>query len=328
MASSNSYNFVVTRDQLITDALLHVGAIGEGETPSANAVTETSRVLNMIAKLRAADGMPLWAMKRGVILPVTGVSSINTTSHIVQAGSYVETTISADEAAAQTTISITSGTGMTDSDQIGIELDDQTMHWTTISSGGGTTTPVIASALPSEASAGNKVYTYTASADRIARPLRVVNANILETTNDVRYEIDLEDHKDYFNLANPTQESVPNVLYYEATLGDNDASPDSATKWYGTFHLYPRFLGGDHVIEFSYQRPFQDFDSAGDHPDFPQEFYLPLMLELAAIIGVRYQLPIEERRALFNEAEIYRMEALATVAPEGSLTMQVDARRF
>src|SRR5687768_7788177 len=112
MATTNSYNFVVTRDQLITDALLNIQAIGEGETPSANAVTEAARLFNMLCKLRAADGMPLWAIKRGVILPVTGVSSVSTVSHIVQAGSYVETAISADEASGQTVLTVDSITGI------------------------------------------------------------------------------------------------------------------------------------------------------------------------------------------------------------------------
>src|SRR3990167_4718307 len=107
MSSSNSYNFSITRDQLITDALLYIGAIAENETPTAAAVSEAARLLNMIIKLRAADGMPLWALKRATILPETDVSSINTTGHIVS--SYVNTTISADEASAQTVLSVTDG---------------------------------------------------------------------------------------------------------------------------------------------------------------------------------------------------------------------------
>ena len=91
MAAPASYNFTVTRDNLITDSLLHSGAIGEGETPSANAVTEAARILNMLVKLRASEGMPLWMVRRGIILPVTEVSSINTTSHIVTV--YESTTI-------------------------------------------------------------------------------------------------------------------------------------------------------------------------------------------------------------------------------------------
>lgn len=323
MASTNSYNFAVTRDNLITDAMLHIQAIGEGETPSANSVTEAARILNMLVKLRAADGMPLWSLKRGVILPVTGVSSVNTVSHIVQAGSYVETKVNGAEAASQTVISVDSATGIAGSDQIGIELDDGTMHWTTVSSVSSNDI-TIASGLASAAADDSKVYAYTASSDRIPRPIRVIEANILETTDDISWEIDIEDRDDYYNLGSRTTASIPNMLYYDASLGDNTADPTSSTTWYGTFYIYPRFEGGDHLIEFTYQRPEQDFDAAGDHPGFPQEFYLPIMLELAALLGPRHNVPAKERATLFAEAEYYRKAALETIAPEGSTTIQPD----
>lgn len=324
MASSNSYNFVMTRDQLITDAMLHIGLIGEGVTPTANSVTEAARILNMIVKLRAADGMPLWSIKRATILPVTGVNTITNISHIVQAGSYVSTTLSAAEAASQTVLSVTLSTGMTAGDQVGIELDDDTMHWTTIVSVDSSTQITITTALASAAASGNYVHTYTASADRIPRPLRILNANIFEVTGSTRWDIDIEDHMDFYNLPSPTTASEPQFLYYEPTLGDATADPTSATTWYGKFHIYPRFSGGRSLIEFSYQRPFQDFDAASDNPDFPQEFYLPLLLELSALLGPRAGLSSEERKALFQEAKMYRDEALATIAPEGSYQLQPE----
>jgi hypothetical protein len=324
MASTNSFDFVVTRDQIITDAHLHIGAIGEGETPSANQVTEAARMLNMIVKLRAADGMPLWALKRASILPNSSVSSMTNISHVVSF--YDSTTISADEAAAQTSISITAAGTIADSDVIGIELDDGTMHWTTVSSGGGTTTVVIASGLPSAAASGNRVYAYTASADRIRRPLRVIEANVKEVSSSSQWSIEVITRNEYYSHGNLTSEGVPNVLYYEPGLGSAVADPTSATTWYGTFYFYPRFSSGDHVIEFTYQRPFADFDAASDHPDFPQEFYLPLTLELAALLGPKFGVPIQERARLFTEAAAYREEALATVAPEGSLRIVPDFR--
>jgi hypothetical protein len=322
MTSSNSYNFSVTRDNLITDALLYIGAIAESETPTSAAVSEAARLLNMIVKLRAADGMPLWALKRATILPETGVSSMNTTGHIVS--SYVNTTISVDEASAQTVLSVTSSTGMTAGDQVGIEMDDGTMHWTTIVSVDSSTQITVTTAIDDEAGSGNQVFSYTASTARIARPLRVLDANMLNVDSDSSWEITTEERSDYFNLGNRTTEGTPNRIYYDATLGDATTDPTSSSTWYGTFYIYPRFDGGDHVIEFTYQRPFQDFDAAGDHPDFPQEFYLPIMLELAALSGAKYGLPLDERKALHQEAKMYREEALATVAPEGSLFLQPE----
>lgn len=60
MALSNSINYTTTRDDIIKRALRIVGALGQGETPPAQAVTEASQALNDITKEWQADGMQLW----------------------------------------------------------------------------------------------------------------------------------------------------------------------------------------------------------------------------------------------------------------------------
>lgn len=318
MTTTNSYDFTVSRDNLITDALLHIGVIGEGETPSANAVTEAARLLNMMVKMRSADGMPLWALKRGYILPFTGASSIASDSHVVM--SYDHTTIGADEAASQTTITVTSSSAMTAADQIGIEQDDNTVLWTTIASVDDGTTITLDDALTAAASSGNHIYSYTASSQRIQKPLRIMGASRLEQSSGATTMIEVEDREDYFAISNRTTASVPTLVYYtpESTVLTNLDN--------GQFFVWPRFNNGDYVIEFTYHRPFQDFDAASDNPDFPPAFYLPLMLELAALLGPRYGVPKEERNALFLESKIYRDEALTTQAPEGSMTIMPAER--
>ena len=320
MASSGSYNFTVNRDEVINLAHQHIGAIGEGESANASQVTEASKLLNMILKLRAADGMPLWAIKRGTILPFTDSSTINTNSHVVT--TYDSTTISSDEAAGQTALSITAAGTITNGDEIGIALDDGSVHWTTVTSGGGTTTVTVASALPSVASAGARVYAYTAANDRIQRPLRILEAQLVTVSDGSSSDIDQIPRRDYFSLANRTFEGQPSQFYYDPSLGSNIASPDNTSTWYGTFYLYPRFVDGTQVIEFNYHRPFQDVDSATDNLDFPQEFYLPIMMELAAMLGPKFGVPADERARLFQEAKAYREEALSTTYAEGSLYFQ------
>lgn len=310
MATSGSYDFTITRDQLINLAHQHVGAIGEGESASTAQITEASLLLNMIVKLRASDGMPLWALKRGTILPFTGASSIQTNSHVVT--SYLNTTLSADEASGQTVISVTDSTGMTASDQVGIELDNGDMHWTTIVSVDSSTQITITTATTSAATSGNQVYTYTASTDRIQRPLRIIEANTKDVTDSTSVEIDIYGRSDYYALSNKTTESTPNLVYYD---------PELST---GTIYVWPRFEDGETVIEFTYHRPFQDFDASSDEPDFPQEFYLPIMLELAAMLGPKNGVSIEERAALFKEAGAYYELAYYTVAPEGSMYIEID----
>lgn len=72
----------------------------------------------------------------------------------------IETTIGADEATGQTTITVASSTGMTAAEKIAIILDIGTIHATTVSSVTNSTTIVIDDALTGKASSGNRVYTY------------------------------------------------------------------------------------------------------------------------------------------------------------------------
>lgn len=318
MAQSNSYDFSVTRDNLITDALLHVSALGEGETPSANLVTEAARLLNMIVKLRATEGMPAWALKRGYILPFSGESSINTDSHVVTA--YDATALTADAASAAATIEVVSNTGMATSDQIGIELSGGTIQWTTVNAIANSTI-TLTSTLTGAASDGGRVYTYTASSNRVQKPIRIITANVLHQADQVSHEIDVVSKDEYYDLGDRTSPGVPNQMYYTI-----HPSVDTALNTNGQIFVFPRFSDGDYVIEFTYQRPFADFDAAGDNPDFPQTFYLPLMLELAALLGPRSGVPPEERKALFAEAKMYREEALASIFEEGSYKIIPEKR--
>jgi hypothetical protein len=60
MTTSATSNYNNTRDQIITRALRIVGAIGQGETPDTDAITDATWALNdLIAELNT-DGMPLW----------------------------------------------------------------------------------------------------------------------------------------------------------------------------------------------------------------------------------------------------------------------------
>lgn len=75
MTTSNSYNYTKNRDQIITRALRIVGAIGQGETPATEAVTEAAEVLNDLIKEWETDGMQLWCVKEYSFTPVAGTSS-------------------------------------------------------------------------------------------------------------------------------------------------------------------------------------------------------------------------------------------------------------
>lgn len=86
MTTSGSTTFNVTRDQLIAGSLRMIGAIAQGETPTANQISEAAEALNMMVKAWEADGMPLWGITEYAITPVAG-----TTKYQIGSGKAVNT---------------------------------------------------------------------------------------------------------------------------------------------------------------------------------------------------------------------------------------------
>jgi len=63
MALSESTDFNVNRDEIIGGALRLIGALGQGELPTAIQLEEASQALNMLVKAWSVDGLPLWITK-------------------------------------------------------------------------------------------------------------------------------------------------------------------------------------------------------------------------------------------------------------------------
>lgn len=312
MATSGSVDFSVSRDNLITDALLEAGAIGIGDTASNDQVTHAARRLNSFVKSLGAHGPSLWARKTGYILPQSNVNEIilgPSGNHATLA--YVQTTLSAAAASGASTISVTAVTGIANTYYIGVELDDGTMHWTTVNGAPSGTTVTLTATLTGAASSGNYVYCYQT---KIQRPLRILNAYVKDEVNDTEHEIDVVSKQEFDALGAKTSEGVPNQITYDPQL-DN-----------GKAYIYPRFKDGRSSITIIFQRPFEDFDAAGDTPDFPQEWYEPLMLGLATKLMGPYGLPAQDRVELNARAKAALDLAQGNEPEEGSMYITPDLR--
>ena len=121
MATSGSTDFSVTRDDLITDALVMVGELGDGEPVSADRLITCTRRFNLMVKAWMARGAKLSAMKLATLFLSPGTASYllgSTGTHCTN--TYVQTTLSTAEATSSTSLGLTSFTGMAASDNIGI----------------------------------------------------------------------------------------------------------------------------------------------------------------------------------------------------------------
>ena len=281
MATSGSKDFAISRSDIVEGALRKLGVYDIGEPPSGDDTAAASMALNLMVKEWAARGADIFLREEVTLFLqpqsktyLLGSSGTNATK------SYVETTLSAAEATSQTTISVTSETGMTIADNIGIKLDDDSIHWSTIAS---LATLTINHALPSAAASGNKVYAYTTKAQR---PQKLIYA-FRRDTSDIDTEVTLEGEIEYQRLSSKSSEGPPVLAFYRPSLTN------------GTLHVWP-VDGGSSVDKMIYisQVLTDDFDSSADNPQFPIEWGNALVWGLASELAPEYGLPRLERREL------------------------------
>lgn len=310
MATSGSTNFAMSRDDIITDALEDLGVIDPTETANPNDINSCARKLNMMVKAWMAQGIHLWAMEEATLFLGVGTQTYSlgsTGTHCTN--TYVHTTLSSDEATGSTSIDITSATGMSASDNIGIVLDDGTIHWTTIS-GAPSTTTTIADGLASAASEGNVVFAYTT---KINRPQRITSA--------YRRDIDNKDtpirmisRQEYSDLSSKLSEGKTIQAFYDPQLTN------------GVLYTWPTPDLATDVIRFWYERILEDFDASADNPDFPIEWADALVAGLKARIAGKFGATLAEIESYKVDAAIMLQVALGFDREDTSVMFQPDVR--
>ena len=278
MTTSGSISFSRNRDQLLTDALLLAGVIDEDETPSSAVLSKAAVSLNAMVKHWQGTGLYVWVMSEATLFLQASqtryVLGTGSTDHA--AGVFVETELTADAANGATSITVDSITGISASDQIGIQVDDGTIHWTTVSGSPSGSSITLATGLDDTASDGALVLAYTSN---IVRPLEIVSARRYNFIDARDTPIEIEGREEYFDLPNKMGSGTPNVLYYDRRGGAN-----------ATGYLYfwqPQTAPTD-AIKFTYKRPIESFTAAADDADFPQEWTETLTYNLAARLCVSY----------------------------------------
>lgn len=321
-----SVNFEVDRDDLIKLALLNLVVVDEEDDPSPTQYSQGAQYLNLLAKMWQSDGLQLWASKYGYILPTTGVSSVaigkiaaGGSAHAVS--SYVYTTTSAAASSGASTITVTSITGISASDVIGIELSSGSMQWTTVNGAPSGSTVTLTATLTGNVASGAAVYTYASSA-LIDRPLKIYEAFRRKSSDNIDTPLVMLTNQEYNNLSSKTTATVPVQWYYDPQINSSTNEYPGA----GNFYVWPRFNNGDDVIVIRYQRPFADFDASTDTPDFPQEWFLPLLWGLTALLAAKNGVTLEERKLLWQEANMLKDQVKTWDQEVGSVYIQPQRR--
>lgn len=151
----------------------------------------------------------------------------------------------------------------------------------------------------------------------IPKPLKILRGFIRQTANTTDQPVTLITRDEYDRLTSKTATGVPVQMFYDPQLS------------YGDLYLYPApnaTIASNYTMHIVYQRPFEDFDAAGDEPDFPQEWYDALAYLLADRLAPEYGVSMEHRMDIQKRAMQYKAEALSFGTERGSFYFQVDRR--
>ena len=309
MAVSGSKNFAVTRADIIEGALAKIGEYDAGEAIPGDETKRAAASLNLMVKSWVARGIDIWLRDEiTVFLAADQQSYALGTDHATRT-IQGETTLSSAAASTVTSLTVTSSSGMTAADNVGVKLNDNTIHWTTIVSVDSATAITITTGLASAAASGKKVYAYTTKA---GRPQKIVYA-YRRDKNDIDNEVSIIGESEYMRQSNKGSSGPPVEIWYQPTLTT------------GTLFVWPVDGGANwDKLMLSVQYLPDDFDAASDNPEFPIEWGDVLVYGLADQLAPEYGLPLRERAFLKQEAEFKLEEALAYDTENASVIFAMD----
>lgn len=316
MTTSGSYDFSVTRNDLIEDAYGEIGVDTEDEDLTTDQIDKAARLLNYLVKLWMTKGHHLWCIQGAVLFQVLSQQSYSLGGAASDANwcdqdDYAQTTLSVAAAAGAGSITLTSATGFATGDKIGIVLDSGATQWTTATMAGSTAT--LGVSLTGAAASGNVVFAYTS---RLVRPLRIVTDTAYRRDiNSNDQPITLIGKTEYDLLTAKTQSGKTIQIAYQPFL-------TSGRLW-----TWPTADLATDTLRFSFERPIQDFDLASDNPDFPIEWSLALYTNLAVLLAPSNG-AIEELSWLQPKADKALDDALDWDRENASVKFQPDLRNY
>ena len=282
MATSGTYSFGVTKYDIIRQSMLNIGKLDPVEAPTADEVSDCSRMLNMMCKqwmgkTDFAPGLKVWTRKRGHLLlsNTTGAYTIGPTAQGWTNG-LVTATLAAGAAAAATAVTLVSATGIAAADTVALYLDSGALFYTTVSSVVGSTVN-LAAALPSSAASGNPLFAYTTAAQNPKDVETAVLRDINNTDSPLNF-MTVQDYDYLPNKADPLYAGDPTAIYFERGLNTSTVYTDVGSAIDTRSH-----------IVITYQEPIQDMTANADTPYYPQEWYLALCWGLSEQIAPMFK---------------------------------------
>ena len=313
MAYSGVRTITKTAQQIIRKALMKIVQSDPTPSFSADMTDDSIDDLNGILATLQAEGVGIWQTKT-----MTVYLQKDTASYLVgPAGANctldtpVETTIATAALLGDTTLTLTTNTGMNDADYIGIQLDDGTLQWTTITTVLPANQVLIAAALTDTSAVGKVVYTYTTKTDRPVEVLKGLSRTI-DGTDQELFELSRDE---YVTTPQKTNTGSVTQWYYDPQLTN------------GTLYVWEAPDDVTDRLKFLIRQPFQFIESPVDDIEMPAEWLRVIEWLLAAEIAPEYGINLTAMAYIEGKAEKLKDKMAAFDMDKGSFYFQPDLSR-
>jgi hypothetical protein len=274
MATSGTHTFSLDRDEVITHAFRLINVYDINSTVDSADLEHGKDYLNMLLLHWSGQDIRMWKRKIGYLFPAVGTTSYSLgPSGSNATGTYVTTDLSVAAASGASTLTVDSTTGMTTGDYIGVELDDGTRQWTTVTVNSSTGLS-LGTTLTDDAAIDNTVITYTT---KLPRPLRIIRGTTKNIETNTETTLQVLPFDDYFDMPSKTTAGVPNNIYYDKTLTN------------GVLYCFPTPNTVNDIITFTYLEEVEDAGDSTDDIDIPRAWQLATVFGLAVLLAYAYQ---------------------------------------
>jgi len=299
-----STNYSINRDELIADAFAEIGVGVEGEDLDPSDISFAARRLNSMIKHWMVHGFRMWKRQRHPITLVANQSSYT----IGQKASGITTSTTANK------LVDTSADFITDATVGDTVLNETDSTSTTISAIDSKTQLSVSS----DIFTSGESYSITTADESLPRPDRILECNRIYNGNEV--PMTPMSLQEYNNLPNKSQTGTPINYFYDPELTNG--------------RLYLWLTPGtseatDFTVEIVAVTQVTDMDNSTDLFDFPQEWYEPLLLNLAYKLSGPYGgLSIGEKRVLKRDAQQVLDDAIDYDQDQTSVFIQPETRQM
>lgn len=141
-------------------------------------------------------------------------------------------------------------------------------------------------------------------------PLKIQQAVLVDSTSDSTLELTQISIYDYNALSPLASSGSPVQFSYQPRVNT------------GVVTVWPTpdtTAATNKTIKIIYQRPFYDFVSSTDTPDFPKEWHQAVIYKLAESLAPEYGVPTPDQQMLAQTAERHLQTALSFGSDEASL---------